>query len=258
MRHRVYFCGGAASYINPALDNEMREAGLEPARLSTLDPKSDPAFELAPQTDPSADAGGTTQSNGFRGGQGGTTISTTRLERYFNADIRVLSMWEPWAILAVAPDPAAYGEPAKHHETRHWTVRGNELPMHVAIHAAKRYDGEVKYTLGLPRFKAALERIGYVNPHLIPPGMEYSSPRPIPFGAIVGLATIVAIHGTRERAKKGLTEDDQTFGNWEPGRWAWQLENTICLPEPVPHTGRQQVLYELGMHERTLIFGQFA
>lgn len=172
-------------------------------------------------------------------------------------------MWEPWATLAVAPDPANSGEPAKRHETRHWRPREDELPMCVAVHAAKRYDGEVRYALGLPRFRAALERVRYYDPHQqLATGRHFPGSRPLIFGGIIGLAIVTGIYGTRELSRPHalageLSEDDKTFGNWEPGRWAWRLEHTILLPEPLEHTGRQQVLYPLGAHEQSLIFSQF-
>ena len=46
-----------------------------------------------------------------------------------------------------------------------------------------------------------------------------------------------------DRLDGGDTEHDISdqlpYGDWTPGRWAWQLDDVDVLPEPIPATGRQ-------------------
>jgi len=36
-------------------------------------------------------------------------------------------------------------------------------------------------------------------------------------------------------------ETDRVFGNWEPGNWAWQLENLQVLDRPISIAGKQGI-----------------
>lgn len=176
------------------------------------------------------------------------------IDRYLSAALRVAALWQPWASLCVAPDPAHGGAPAKVHETRSWFPRG-ELPLFIAIHATKKLDGENKLAFSEPRFRDALKRCGFfpgdprpfLERKLTPP----AGLRPVPLGAIVGVATVVSFRATETVAGgmahrfTGEHEDDQAFGNYGPKRYAWRLADALMLPKPVAHSGRQEALYPL-------------
>jgi hypothetical protein len=49
---------------------------------------------------------------------------------------------------------------------------------------------------------------------------------------------LVAVKRT-EAIVDSLTEDERTFGNYFPGRFAWALANVRRLPEAVPLRGQQ-------------------
>lgn len=159
-------------------------------------------------------------------------------------ELRVLSMWQPWATLCVAPHSAT-GQPPKVHETRAFAPRV-PLPVDVVIHATKKWDFENAYTARDPVFRRALRHCGYLaGPTtgrlgvLSEPGLK-----PLPVGTIIGLATIVRVH-TTEFLEDSLDAVDLVLGDWSPGRYAWRFENTILLPEPIPFKGRQDVLWPL-------------
>lgn len=161
--------------------------------------------------------------------------------------LRVCSMWQPWATLCVAPLPAT-GKPPKHHETRAFAPRG-PLPLDVAIHATKKWDSHNAWTGLDESFVTALSGCGFIAGPTTRRGI-FADPslKPLPFGAIIGLATIVAVTPTHDLfADPGqvLSGYDHTFGDWNPGRYAWRFENTVLLPEPIPFKGRQDVLYLL-------------
>lgn len=154
-------------------------------------------------------------------------------------------MWQPWATLCVAPLPAT-GKPPKEHETRAFAPRA-PLPLDVAIHATKKWDSNNAWTATDRHFREALNACGFLagpTPGrlgiLARPNLE-----PLPFGKIIGVATIVEVRRTHHFGDSPLTEYDRHFGDWSLGRYAWRFENTRLLPEPIPFKGRQDVLYPL-------------
>lgn len=129
--------------------------------------------------------------------------------------MRAISLWQPWASLV------AIG--AKLYETRSWSThyRGPLL-----IHAAKRLeDSETRLCFDEP-FKTCLKAAGY---------RKVSD---LPRGAVVCIVDLVAIFGTKNIAHQ-LSVQERAFGNYQPGRFAWQLKNLIRISKPVPMRGRQ-------------------
>lgn len=188
-----------------------------------------------------------------------------RLGLYMSASLEVLSLWQPWAILCVAPDPARVGRPAKEHETRHWAPR-RRLPFYVAIHATKIFNADTREAFAHHRFKDALKRAGFYpgDPRPLLAGKMQSYLAPAPLGAIVGLATVDAVFRTPGspaddfpvRRLVDLTADDHAFGHYGPDRFAWRLSNTLMLPTPIPMTGRQEPLYPVPLEAREAINAQ--
>lgn len=195
--------------------------------------------------------------------------------RYLTQPLTVLALWQPHAILCVAPDPEHGLQPAKVHETRHWAPRG-AFPFAVAIHATKKFDNENRAFLTVPRFKDALKRCGYYpgDPRPFTAGRESSVPgglKTLPLGAIVGLAVVCSCRRTDRAAEFDLGaqvatpahDDDRAFGYWTPMpkdprqmRFAWRLADTLLLPEPIPHTGRQEALYPVDITLQDRIHAQ--
>jgi hypothetical protein len=124
--------------------------------------------------------------------------------------IRAITLWQPWATLV------ALG--LKQYETRSWSTRYRGW---LAIHAAKR-DPDVNV------FAAALQDMRTRG---------WYSWENIPRGAVVAVVRLVACHST-----EGLIASprEQLYGNWAPGRWAWELRDVVCLEaHPIPTRGSQ-------------------
>lgn len=122
--------------------------------------------------------------------------------------MRAISLWQPWA----SAIPLGH----KSIETRHWSTayRGE-----IAIHASKRWAPAER------EFAAAEHALGRL-------------PKRLPLGAIVAVATIVDIKPTDELLLT-IGAVEKLYGNYEPGRFGWLLENVRALREPVGCTGRQ-------------------
>jgi hypothetical protein len=195
-------------------------------------------------------------------------LTASALELYLTSPLVVLALWQPYATLCAAPDPAHDDQPAKVHETRHWCPRGAQKPFAVAIHATKKFDGETRVSFDDPTFKAALKRCGFYpgDPRPLLAGKMRSTMNPVPLGAIVGLAIVaswmptVNSSGSAVDVAKPAHDDDRAFGYWVPSRldpnqqrYAWRLRDTVMLPTPIAHTGRQDALYPVDLDTRERI-----
>jgi len=128
--------------------------------------------------------------------------------------MRAISLWQPWATLV------AHG--LKTIETRHWRPHTSALGQTIAIHATLRTT-----ELGLAEtepFRRALA------------GLD------LPLGAIVGtvrLAGCTQIDAEFARELRQDLPDEFAFGNYAPGRFAWQLADAQPLAVPVTWRGEQ-------------------
>ena len=127
--------------------------------------------------------------------------------------MKAITLWEPWATLI------ALGH--KKYETRHWKTRwrGN-----IAIHAAKRWKPDQ-----INIFNRLRERCPELSDYTIDD---------LSFGCVVAACRIVTIHRT-EDVRAGLSLLERVGGNYENGRYAWELEIVRLPPEPIPAKGQQ-------------------
>jgi hypothetical protein len=141
--------------------------------------------------------------------------------------MRALSLWQPWATLVVAG--------AKRFETRSWATsyRGPLL-----IHAAKKKDIDSLELCKAEPFRSAL----------ITAGIDFI--RNLPFGALLGTVELVRCLRTESAISEWSVYEDGAaetyaveieFGDYSPGRFAWELRDPKRFAEPVPYRGRQQL-----------------
>ena len=124
--------------------------------------------------------------------------------------LKAVSLWQPWA----SAIPLGW----KGVETRHWkTAHRGEI----AIHAAKRW------TPAQAEFASVERALGRV-------------PARLPFGAIVAIVSIVDVRPSEE-LELSVSAIERLYGNYEPGRFGWVLENVRPLREPVGCVGRQSI-----------------
>lgn len=109
----------------------------------------------------------------------------------------------------------------KHYETRSWRPSGYNMAAgsRIAIHAGASMPA---YARAFAAEELAIGR-----------GLER-----YPLGAVVALAHIVRVVRTEEVAPEvGALE--RRYGDYTPGRWAWELTGIRPLAEPVPCRGAQ-------------------
>lgn len=131
--------------------------------------------------------------------------------------MRLLSLWEPWASLM------AIG--AKKNETRSWST---EYRGWLAIHASKGglRIGEMSSLMSNPIFQVALKGVKLASGEIV---------------AIVRLVDCVPTESLLCLSPRHprLTPEEEAFGDYAPGRFAWITTDVFRLPEPIPYRGRQ-------------------
>lgn len=159
--------------------------------------------------------------------------------------MKIISLWQPWASLWVNGDKPG----CKRIETRHWPLRG-QLPMVLAVHAAKKWDEELKLLCAQHPFREALQSLGvHVVTHrgLSNAGERRAIVNGLAFGAVVGLVRVAECCDTVGLASRHgsypprADETEQAFGDYSPGRYGWVGDRFHALAEPIPLRGQQGI-----------------
>lgn len=139
-------------------------------------------------------------------------------------EMKALTLWAPWAHLIPVK--------AKRFETRGWnTSHRGPLAIHASAAAVK-----MEYLL-LPGIEQALRENGVVPANLpLESFQDY-----LPQGAVLCIANLVQVHRTDILTAPGEFQltDEYLFGNYEPGRFAFELEILEVFDPPIPAKGAQ-------------------
>lgn len=141
-----------------------------------------------------------------------------------------LTLTQPWATLV------ALGE--KQIETRSW---GTNYRGPLMIHAAKQLP-MVWRQFGDEHFVNALESVCGLNEFGVP------NLRELPTGCVLAVAQLVdSVRMEPDISAPGyhvpgyiISDKEAAFGHWEPGRYAWILEEVMQV-DPYPLRGRQRL-----------------
>ncbi len=123
--------------------------------------------------------------------------------------VSALSLWQPWASLMFTG--------AKGIETRHWPTSPGKF---IAIHAAKKWDGQLQELANSIRFQ------------------KYLAGQEIPLGVFGAIGYLDACLSTND-FEPSMEMDEYWFGDYSPDRFAWRFSKFWKLPNPVPAIGRQ-------------------
>lgn len=126
--------------------------------------------------------------------------------------MKALSLTQPWATLV------AIG--AKRFETRSWNALHRGW---IAIHASA----------GFP--KSCLN-LCFTSPYGETLSAASLAAKSLPRGQIIAVARLTATDRT-EAISKRIDGDELAFGDYTPGRYAWELDEVFQLPNPVPAKG---------------------
>jgi hypothetical protein len=129
--------------------------------------------------------------------------------------MKTLSICQPWVTLVILG--------IKRLETRSWRTsrRGR-----IAIHASRAFTQEAQRLCGEEPFRSALEAAGFRGAD------------DLPLGALLGTVELVGCTAADDLNLDALDAAELAFGDFGPGRWAWELRHPQPLDAPVPFRGR--------------------
>jgi hypothetical protein len=128
-----------------------------------------------------------------------------------------LSIWQPYASLVMAG--------AKEFETREW---GTRIRGEVAIHAAASPAG-----FRLARGSGLWDAVSEV--------LRISRPEELPRGQVLGRVTLRACWRAEDLSAAGRIDPlEELFGDFTPGRFAFELTDPVPLFDPFPWRGGQR------------------
>lgn len=156
--------------------------------------------------------------------------------------MKALTLWQPWASLLACG--------AKIYETRSWATsyRGP-----IAIHAAKKSPISALRHVGVIAIKAMMRALGFSEHSQLVDTLEN-----LDRGCIIATAALVGCHridGCRDNGElvlntstwngqsvqRRIKGNELLWGDWTPGRYAWEFANMTMLPEPIPARGGQRI-----------------
>ena len=132
--------------------------------------------------------------------------------------MKAISLLQPYASLIVIG--------AKKFETRSWqTSYRGPLLIHASVKQPANYQA-FNYKKD-PFFSKFIEDV-------------YE----LPYGAIIGQVDLVSVihtvdivHATLFEMSKEMTDQERAFGDYTPGRFAWELSNPVQFEKPIPYKG---------------------
>ncbi|HEY9610491.1 hypothetical protein [Allocoleopsis sp.] len=150
--------------------------------------------------------------------------------------VRAITLWQPWASLV------ALG--LKLYETRSWLTnyRGKLL-----IHAASESTHKITHDeINLAWDACRMAGKDSFSREVL----DFAYP---PYSCIIAIADLTqcsemtwlpAVNPpwdqiSLNRTCSELSDLEITVGDWQPGRYAWRLENVKALAEPIPYKGKQ-------------------
>ncbi|WP_062120222.1 ASCH domain-containing protein [Aureimonas sp. AU40] len=135
--------------------------------------------------------------------------------------MKVISIWQPFASLAV------HG--FKFYETRGWPAPASLIGQRIGIASTKNLK---------PEQRAAVEDEEFADFYAdtkLPPLDE------LPLGCLLGTVVVDGCEQITEELVDQVTREEQLFGWWELGRYAWRLRDRELYAEPIPVRGKQGI-----------------
>lgn len=138
--------------------------------------------------------------------------------------MKAVTIWQPWASLLVTGK--------KIYETRSWATNYSGS---IAIHAAMRSVRKTVDALASDRTGPGWATLDYLDALFMRPGALDQ----LPTGAVIGKALLVRCNLITEEFVKHLTPQELALGDFTLGWFAWEFEQMVQLPVPIPARGAQ-------------------
>lgn len=140
-----------------------------------------------------------------------------------------ITLTQPWATLCMLP---ARGLVGKRYETRSWSTsyRG---PL--AIHAAKGFPAHARNLCATEPFRSTLAAAGITSPEQLLRGVILGTVQLVECWRIWDSVYLL---GPGISSRHIPTEPELSFGDYTPGRSAWEFGKASELVTPMPWKGR--------------------
>lgn len=135
--------------------------------------------------------------------------------------MKVISIWQPYASLII--------ENHKFIETRSWAAPKSLIGQRIGIASTKTIKPEQRLLTLDPDFDY------YYSKTRLPDLDD------LVHGAILGTVILHSCDVITEEDLEEITEEEQTFGVFTPGRYAWRLRQPIKFEKPIYTRGYQGI-----------------
>ncbi len=135
--------------------------------------------------------------------------------------MRVISLWQPFASLLV------HGH--KLIETRPFPAPSTIIKQRIGIASTKMIKPVQRAVFDDPAFAEHYAKTG------LP---EFDD---LPHGCLVGTVYVNSSDIITEGDLEDVTEEEQLYGDWRVGRYAWRCEDHQALHKPIPVRGAQGI-----------------
>lgn len=135
--------------------------------------------------------------------------------------MKVISIWQPFALLSV--------KGFKIFETRTWPMPQTLIGQRVGIASTKNVKPEQRAFVEDEEFQAHYLRTG------LPPMAE------LPMGHLMGTVIFDSCELMTEEFVADVSAEEQAYGFWDLGNYAWRQREPKWLKHPVPIQGKQGI-----------------
>jgi len=135
--------------------------------------------------------------------------------------MKVISIWQPWASLIV------HGH--KVIETRGWPAPKSVIGQRIGIAATKTVKPEQRVHYLDPNFQRYYRQTGL-------PELDE-----LPKGCILGTVELFDCEPIGADFTDDITSEEEAFGWFTPGRYAWRVRRPMPFPHPVVARGAQGI-----------------
>lgn len=160
--------------------------------------------------------------------------------------MRCISLWQPWASAMTVMRPEGWiraGEPLKRFETRDWAPSKDMIGERLAIAATKAEkprgpDGKV-VDLRAWWMENVKRKHGYAEAFAAAGFNDWTD---LPFGKVVCHGMLARVEKGEDLRMRGETDAiEREWGNYDRGRFGWELRDLVVLKVPAPVVGRRGV-----------------
>jgi activating signal cointegrator 1 len=147
--------------------------------------------------------------------------------------MKALTLWQPWATLVAMEEKCI--------ETRSWSTKyRGEIAIHAAAKRPPKWLGASAHTDG---FRDELADVFCVRRDRDDRAGKHVDDilHGLPYGKMLCIVRLLEICETSCMQRDELPMREQIFGNYEDGRYAWNLEMVEVFESPIPVKGNRML-----------------